>query len=91
MGALFEMTLISFLKMKGYISYVGILSSRPVLSVLSNLKYYRGERASSTPFLIVHFFVKVRLFTPRQRMKSNTNQRQVRLNEMFYRYLLSIY
>ena len=42
-------------------SYVGILSNQFVLCVLSNLKYKGGERAASAPFLIVHFFVKVRL------------------------------
>ena len=42
-------------------SYVGILSNQFVLCVLSNLKYKGGERAASPPFLIVHFFVKVRL------------------------------
>ena len=42
-------------------SYVGILSNQFVLCVLSNLKYKGDERAASAPFLIVHFFVKVRL------------------------------
>ena len=64
MAALLEMTLVSFLKIKGYHKLCGILSNLLVVSVLSSLKYQRGERVASAPFLILTLSTKyiLRLF-----------------------------
>ena len=49
---------------------MGILSNQFINSVLSNLKYQRGEREASVPFPIVYFFVKVRLLRPHDNVGS---------------------